>query len=301
MKLGISKLALDILSVIACLTLLFVPVPATDRLAQLPTPNSTANWQRYTVKGEEFSADLPVIPAMTTRTLHLLRLNKDRQERVIGAYADGVVYTIHTFENPRHRQSLDELITEFNRGPSDSVPRDLLLNGFKGTEYLFDSDGRKSITQFFITERHVYRFMAMGSTLVNPDEAISKFISSIKIEKKPEGVEIENGPGEQSSSEVPLTTVFSGKVVTRKAIVLTKPEPKYTEDARRNQTAGTVVLRAVFTSSGAVTNIRAMSGLPGGLTERAIAAARQIKFIPAIKDGNFVSMYIQLEYNFNLY
>jgi TonB family protein len=95
--------------------------------------------------------------------------------------------------------------------------------------------------------------------------------------------------------------IFSGRDVTSKARVLSKPEPQYTEDARKNQITGTVVLRAVFTSGGAVTNIRAVSGLPYGLTERAIAAARQIKFIPATKDGRQVSMHIQLEYNFNLY
>lgn len=32
-----------------------------------------------------------------------------------------------------------------------------------------------------------------------------------------------------------------------------------------------------------------------------IDAAKTIRFIPAIKDGRFVSMWIQLEYNFNLY
>ncbi len=95
--------------------------------------------------------------------------------------------------------------------------------------------------------------------------------------------------------------IFSGKDVNSKARVLSKPEPQYTEDARKNQVTGTVVLRAVFTSGGQVTNIRAVSGLPYGLTERAIAAARNIKFVPATKDGRAVSMYIQLEYNFNLY
>jgi TonB family protein len=94
---------------------------------------------------------------------------------------------------------------------------------------------------------------------------------------------------------------FSGKEVSSKAKVLSKPEPQYTEEARKNQVTGTVVLRAVFTSSGQVTGIKAVSGLPYGLTERAIAAARQIKFVPATKDGHQVSMYIQLEYNFNLY
>jgi TonB family protein len=95
--------------------------------------------------------------------------------------------------------------------------------------------------------------------------------------------------------------VFSGKDVSSKARVLSKPEPQYTEEARKNQVTGTVVLRAVFTSGGQVTGIKAVSGLPYGLTERAIAAARQIKFVPATKDGRQVSMYIQLEYNFNLY
>ncbi len=95
--------------------------------------------------------------------------------------------------------------------------------------------------------------------------------------------------------------VFSGKDVTSKARILSKPEPQYTEDARKNQVTGTVVLRAVFSSSGQVTQIKAVSGLPYGLTERAIAAARNIRFTPATKDGRNVSMWFQLEYNFNLY
>ena len=95
--------------------------------------------------------------------------------------------------------------------------------------------------------------------------------------------------------------VYSGKDVTSKARLISKPEPQYTEDARKNQITGTVVLKAVFSSNGTVSNIRTVSGLPYGLTEKAIAAARQIKFVPATKDGHPVSMWMQLEYNFNLY
>ncbi len=95
--------------------------------------------------------------------------------------------------------------------------------------------------------------------------------------------------------------VFSGKEVTSKARVLSKPEPQYTEEARKNQIVGTVLLQAVFSASGEVTQIRALRPLPFGLTEKAIAAARMIKFVPAMKDGHPVSMYMHLEYNFNLY
>ncbi len=95
--------------------------------------------------------------------------------------------------------------------------------------------------------------------------------------------------------------VYSGKEVSTKARILSKPEPRYTEEARKNQVTGTIVLRAIFAGNGRVVGIRALSHLPDGLTESAIRAARAIRFIPATKDGHPVSMWMQLEYNFNLY
>jgi hypothetical protein len=41
--------------------------------------------------------------------------------------------------------------------------------------------------------------------------------------------------------------------------------------------------------------------LPYGLTERAVEAAKKLKFCPAVKDGKYVSVSMQLEYHFNLY
>jgi TonB family protein len=107
------------------------------------------------------------------------------------------------------------------------------------------------------------------------------------------------GPGGGGGGD--YSRIFTGKDVTTKAKLISKPEPQYTEEARKNQITGTVVLKVVFASNGTVTNIRTVSGLPHGLTEKAIAAARQIKFTPATKDGHQVSMWMQLEYNFNLY
>jgi TonB family protein len=95
--------------------------------------------------------------------------------------------------------------------------------------------------------------------------------------------------------------VFTLHDVDQKARILSRPEPQYTDEARENATTGTVVLRTVFSASGEVTNIRVVNGLPYGLTESAVEAARGIKFSPAMKDGRAVSQYIQIEYNFNLY
>lgn len=97
------------------------------------------------------------------------------------------------------------------------------------------------------------------------------------------------------------TGPLTASQVDQRARVLSKPEPQYTEEARQNHVIGTVTLRVVFSSEGQVDQIRAVRSLPFGLTERAIAAARQIKFVPAMKDGHAVSVHMQLEYNFNLY
>lgn len=105
------------------------------------------------------------------------------------------------------------------------------------------------------------------------------------------------GGSDRSGNDQP----FAGSQVEQRARVIFKPEPTYTEDARRNQIVGTVMLRVVFASTGDVVQIRAVRTLPYGLTERAIAAARQIKFVPAVKGGHPVSVFMQLEYNFNLY
>lgn len=109
------------------------------------------------------------------------------------------------------------------------------------------------------------------------------------------------GSGGSNDSRPGGSEVLANSKTTTRARVVSKPEPRYTEEARRNQVSGTVVLRVVFASSGQVTDIRTVSSLPYGLTEKAIAAARQIRFSPAQVNGRPVSVYFQLEYNFNLY
>ncbi|HEX6185519.1 MAG TPA: energy transducer TonB [Pyrinomonadaceae bacterium] len=94
---------------------------------------------------------------------------------------------------------------------------------------------------------------------------------------------------------------FKQSDVSQRALITFKPEPGFTEEARRNNVTGTVRLRAILSASGDVINISVVKGLPDGLTEKAITAARQIKFRPAVKDGHIVSQYVVLEYNFNIY
>ncbi|HEY6401223.1 MAG TPA: energy transducer TonB [Blastocatellia bacterium] len=82
--------------------------------------------------------------------------------------------------------------------------------------------------------------------------------------------------------------------------ILYREKARYTEEARQNRVEGTVVLSVVFNVNGAITDIMVVRGLPDALTEKAIEAARKIRFQPAVKDGMPVSVRGSLEFTFNL-
>ena len=68
--------------------------------------------------------------------------------------------------------------------------------------------------------------------------------------------------------------------------ILDKPRPTYSEEARRLQIEGEVVLEALFSASGRIRVMRVMRSLGHGLDENAIQAAAGIRFRPATEDGS---------------
>lgn len=116
-----------------------------------------------------------------------------------------------------------------------------------------------------------------------------------------------NPPDSRHTSETKPTPatdysrVFAQREVDVKAQLLARPKPQYTDAARQNNVQGTVALRVVLSADGSVGSVTPVRGLSHGLTEKAIAAAKQIRFSPAIKDGRPVSVAITVEYNFSVY
>ena len=69
------------------------------------------------------------------------------------------------------------------------------------------------------------------------------------------------------------------------AEILSKPVPTYTDDARAKRIEGEVLLEVVFEASGRLHVLRVVHGLGHGLDESAVHAAEQIRFKPALRDG----------------
>jgi len=83
-------------------------------------------------------------------------------------------------------------------------------------------------------------------------------------------------------------------------LILYREKAQYTQEAKDNKVEGTVVLRVVFGADSQIKNIEVVRGLPHGLTEKAIEAAKKIRFEPAMKDDQPVSVPAKLEYSFRL-
>src|SRR5438046_7720747 len=77
---------------------------------------------------------------------------------------------------------------------------------------------------------------------------------------------------------------------------LEQPKPELPQNYGTLDAQGTVTLRVEFLDFGEIGEVTVVKTLPGGLTEKAVAAARKIKFEPEKKDGKPVTVVRQIEY-----
>ncbi|HEV7902743.1 MAG TPA: energy transducer TonB, partial [Pyrinomonadaceae bacterium] len=186
-----------------------------------------------------------------------------------------------------------------------------------GRRYLLSLDEQSGATQIYVDGTRFYIIAAWGAQ--NNAENVERFLKSFTLntpapqQAADEATGVSYGPGRSSNESVSGSAAkeaaqatddnrtFKASGVTRKANLTSKPEPSYTEGARKFGVTGTVRLRLVLSASGTVSGITPITRLPHGLTREAVEAARRISFIPAEKDGRRVSQYVTIEYNFNLY
>ena len=104
---------------------------------------------------------------------------------------------------------------------------------------------------------------------------------------------------ERMPQEIPVSATvdgaYTGAEVTTRARIKNKPEPDHPGGM-----AYPVILKCIFAANGKVASIRITQGRAEDVfTQAAIKAARRITFEPAIKDGRYVSQWVQLEYYFH--
>src|SRR5262249_14252769 len=83
--------------------------------------------------------------------------------------------------------------------------------------------------------------------------------------------------------------------------VLSRVEPRYTDEARKARCQGTTVLEAIVRRDGTVNVLRVVRSAGCSiLDEAATEALKQWRFRPGMKDGMPVDVALNIEINFNL-
>jgi periplasmic protein TonB len=106
------------------------------------------------------------------------------------------------------------------------------------------------------------------------------------------------GPGEGGGIGGGLYRVGGGVSAPRPVYA---PDPEYSEEARKAKYQGTVVLWLIVGPDGRPHDIHVARSLGLGLDEKALEAVRTWRFDPARKDGQAVSVQINVEVSFRLY
>jgi TonB family protein len=94
--------------------------------------------------------------------------------------------------------------------------------------------------------------------------------------------------GNAAASDVPKAKAADTTPAVTPVVILAKPKPVYSDEARKLGIEGEVLLDVVFPASGPVRVNRVIRGLGHGLDEQAVRAAQQIQFKPAMSNGHAV-------------
>lgn len=310
------------------LLFLFLLLFVADVFAQ------TADWDKIQTADGEFSLKLPAgcyshfhspdgfVVRQQFQAPNSFSIKKSVQSyhlkemRLISCFSDRTLMNVEIYENDQPRQAVKAL--------TDSLKIDgkeiSLGDDFYGIEQTINQKDSVFLQFFVAGKKHIYVITAATRGL--PNETTKTFIESLKFlsaerrrsadqsEKaisisslksvEPELIDETGAPDKSNPPIVPAKEAKNASTL-KGIIILSKPNPSYTQAARKNKISGNVRLRLNFGADGRINQFRVMQSLPDGLLREAVIAALRIKFLPAEQSGKPRPNNKLVEYNFKTY
>jgi TonB family protein len=162
----------------------------------------------------------------------------------------------------------------------------MIIDSPSGRLAAFDFIEEKSATPAQAMDRAVNTLARRASSLI--DQMISFRAARERVAQPVEVERVEDLPEEGS----PRAAGFHPPEFLNRA------KPEYTNQAESADINATVEASVIFRANGEVGRIEIIRWAGFGLDESAIKAIRQLKFKPATRDGNPVSVRATVQYNF---
>lgn len=245
-----------------------------------------------------------------------------------------IYYTVKSIRaersgNPQSR--LNDFVAKFKQSVTQISPgvrfidsHALELNGFVGQQFRIITPDARVLVRIYSTRQRIYVLEVAGGD--EEDAPVGWFLESFAIsELPPPPPPITGGRGGGGLTLPPQLPPFAREqrvptyrqcacdplgnpidqasteyVATRDAIFCTQGDLELTEEAKKHQFNGEVILEVELLKDGTVGGIKVIQSQPYGLEQKAVEAARQYKFCPALQDGQPVNTLLTLTCRFTV-
>lgn len=286
--------------------LLLICFASLSAFAQTEKYTAPVKWERYKVGNKDISVLFPKLPVLVGSS----DACRGEETKQYATYADQTVYgliitskvktpvfcsQIKGFKEFDEQSFADRLVELKNSSPETKE------TNFKQDNLTVIKIVAKITTYWLINDFANKRWFELLITDGNEEKAeVKNFIKSLEINKKTQGIEIGNGV-DRTLGDENVKTIESKDGDTSAIIISLRPQPRYTEAARKASVQGTTTLKVTFLANGGIGSISPEDELPNGLTEQAVLAAQRIVFIPPKRNGISYAVSKRVIYHFTIY
>lgn len=316
---------------VLAISLLASPTEASIPQRKVKRPNrkntSTLSWVKVSPIGDVFSVALPSNP--TRRRFEASNVNSARGW-IYNLAEGGIIYSVLSLDylpgwvdsDADPEESLRQVIN--NGDVNINFQREEKISKYSGRQYPFStSDGDSGLMRVYLTKQRVYVLAALGTIM--DSTSIKRFLDSFKIDAptlddfptntidsrqtRLPNIFVPSTPTVRPPAATPTALPPAAPIVSscncnyfqdRDADVCYQPELTFVTTELEPRPYGKIQLTVELTAEGRVivdvSSVTTEGSLPYGLTQRAIDAARQIRFCPAVRGGKKVSQKMTIYY-----
>ena len=298
------------------------------------------SWVTVKPPGEGFSVKMPRQPSQEPVEMPGMPGLSGTAYSATGGRVYYTVKSIRADRGGTPQSRLIAFTTKFKEAFSQTSPgarltydRVVHAGGFSGQHYLVSSPNGRGLVRVYSATRRIYVLEVTGGD--ENDAPVGWFLNSFTIsELAPDVVARADGDAAGGPNRVrertagggspPVVKIIPPRTVTdfrlcacdplgnlseqpaaeaqltRDAIICTEGDLELTDEAIKHQFNGDVILRVELLANGTVGGIQVVQSQPYGLERKAIEAARQYKFCPALKDGQPATQIMELTCTFGV-
>jgi hypothetical protein len=291
-------------------------VLASQLVGQINQSQADASWIRIASESGDFSIEIPSHyksyfnkDGFTDASVGSSTSYQFRNMRVINCIIKGALISVESYDAPK--SALNALYDSDVYKKEDIGKSELSIDKIKIKQIVKTTSKYYLVRRYFVVGPAVYVLTAAAKT--GETEEIKRFLNSAHfgtdVASLANATRLSKLAFTDTTVDLDLNLPPSGKLPNQPIdsndpnalVILNKPKPIYTDEARTNNVQGTIYLNLTFADDGFISHIVVKSALPRGLLRQSLLAAMRIKYLSAHKGGIPVSVDQLMQYGFGIY